>query len=277
MDSIVRTPNRADACTSIRFISGCEAIQAGRGLVVQAHLIWDWNGTLMDDSGLVLAATNEAFTRLHFPDFAHDSPAEIAPGVLPLTPARYQELFDRPLRKFFYAVTRRNITESEFHRWTALYLDAYQRMSPNARLNTEARAALQEWHKTGGSQSVLSLHEHDKLIQQVERSALTQYFVRIDGRSGAHGNHDDSKRRPLQRHLKFLVECGLPQISAAIADRKVIMIGDTSDDISAAHAAGVTCILYNKSPQIPGRPQTTGVPTAATLRRAVELAKVLVQ
>jgi phosphoglycolate phosphatase-like HAD superfamily hydrolase len=237
------------------------------------HLIWDWNGTLLDEENLVLAATNEAFARLHFPEIEDTDPAEIAPGIPALTPERYREVFTRPLRKFYYAVMRRNITDSEFQHWTELYFAAHVRRSAQARLNSGARAALQAWHKAGGSQSLLSMSEHSDLIQQVQRLGLASYFVRIDGRRHAHVDGNDSKRDLLRSHLKCLLDCGSPQISAAIASGGVVMVGDMVGDIVAARAVGVTCILFTKGSPGLGQAEITNVSKAATLRQAVELAK----
>jgi phosphoglycolate phosphatase-like HAD superfamily hydrolase len=242
---------------------------------VKMHIIWDWNGTLLDDENLILAATNEAFARLHFAEIEDTDPAEIAPGIPALTPERYRQLFTRPLRKFYYTVMRRNITDSEFQHWTELYLAAYLRRSAKARLNRGARAVLQAWSNAGGSQSLLSLCEHSDLIQQVERLGLTSYFVRIDGRRHSHVDDSDSKRGPLRSHLKYLLDCGSPQISTAIAAGRVVMVGDMADDIAAARAVGLTCILFAKGLPDLGPAETINVPTAATLHQAVELAKTV--
>lgn len=242
---------------------------------MQAHLIWDWNGTLLDDQEMVLAATNESFARLHFPDAKDSVLDEIYPGVPPLTPTCYRELFQRPLKAFYHSVTGRNISDSEFQLWTELYLDAYRRRALHARLNRGARAALAEWRKFGGSQSLLSLWEHENLIQRVQQLGLAPYFTRIDGRIDMRANHSDGKHIPLRNHLRHLLDNDSPQISSAIEAGRVILIGDTIDDISAAYSAGVMCIFFTNG--IPGymRPEIGNAPTAITLHDAVDLAKIL--
>lgn len=46
------------------------------------HLVWDWNGTLLDDNDAVVGATNAAF-------------AEV--GLEPLTLEQYREMYCIPI------------------------------------------------------------------------------------------------------------------------------------------------------------------------------------
>jgi phosphoglycolate phosphatase-like HAD superfamily hydrolase len=50
------------------------------------------------------------------------------------------------------------------------------------------------------------------------------------------------------------------------------VIGDVTDDADAARAAGVGCVLYDGGSQPRAALEATGVPVAATLVEAVELA-----
>ena len=50
------------------------------------HVIWDWNGTLLDDAWLCVEITSGLLRRRH---------------LEPLTPERYERLFDFPVRIYY--------------------------------------------------------------------------------------------------------------------------------------------------------------------------------
>jgi phosphoglycolate phosphatase-like HAD superfamily hydrolase len=245
---------------------------------VRTHLIWDWNGTLLRDDRAVLAATNEALVRLHFPDMETDGtvPLEIAPGVSALTAERYQALFTRPLTKFYSAVFSRDVSEAEFAKLEVLFRAAYRRRLDLARLDDGAVAALDGWRAAGRSQSLLSLWGHDELIQRTAYLGLDSYFVRIDGRQASEVKGLDGKAEPLRRHLEQLRTAGSEQVSRAIASGRVAMIGDTLDDAAAAQAAGIACVLFAGGSHSVDQLTATGAPVASTLAAAIRAVERLV-
>ena len=50
------------------------------------HVMWDWNGTLLDDVGAALKSVNEMLLRR---------------GLEQITMAQYHEYIDIPIRKFY--------------------------------------------------------------------------------------------------------------------------------------------------------------------------------
>lgn len=220
---------------------------AGYGTgVARRHLVWDWNGTLLDDLSVVVAATNAALA---------------SAGGGPVTAPEHRRHFRRPIVDYYAQVLGRPVGEEEFARLDKVFHDAYQAMLPACRLTVDARDAVAQW---GGSQSLLSMWHHDDLVPTVDRFGLAGHFVRVDGlrlRTGGVAH----KAPHLSRHLA----------AQRLDPAEVVVIGDTVDDAHAAAAAGAACVLYSGGFTDPAQLRATGMPVVDTLVEAVDLARRL--
>jgi phosphoglycolate phosphatase-like HAD superfamily hydrolase len=213
--------------------------------VTRSHLVWDWNGTLLDDLTLVVAATNSAFAAIGGP--AVDA-------------GEHRRQFRRPIAEYYAEVLGRAVDRDEFGRLDRIFHDAYRVGLTSCTLAGDATAAIKSW---SGTQSLLSMWFHDELIPAVETYGLTGLFSRIDGLRSAIGG--DLKAGHLGAHLR---EIGIP-------GEQVVLIGDSLDDAAAAAANGGACVLYTGGFTDPGRLRASGLPVADTLTGAVELARSL--
>lgn len=210
-----------------------------------AHLVWDWNGTLLDDLHLVVASTNAAFATI---------------GAAEVSADEHRTRFRRPVVDYYAEVLGRAVDAEEFGRLDRIFHDAYRAGLTTCRLAADAVAAMRGWP---GSQSLLSMWFHDELVPAIEGYGLGGMFRRVDGLRAAVGG--DLKAAHLARHL---AELGLPGES-------VVLIGDSIDDADAADSVGATCVLYSGGFTDPTRLRDSGRPVADTLTEAVELASRL--
>ena len=74
------------------------------------HLVWDWNGTLVDDHSAVVAAVNDALARLR---------------LRPIDAEAYRTHFTRPVQRFYEQVAGRPIEPGEWEALDAAYHDSY--------------------------------------------------------------------------------------------------------------------------------------------------------
>lgn len=214
-------------------------------MTARRHLVWDWNGTLVDDLSLVIYATNVVFASL---------------GGPAITPEQHRRDFRRPIADYYAQVLGRPVDEDEFARLNKLFHDAYQARLATCQLTSGAQEALRAWR---GTQSLLSMWFHDDLLPTVDRFGLTSHFTRIDGlRPGGGVSH---KAPHLAEHLAAL----------QLAGEHVVLIGDTVDDAEAAAACGATCVLYGGGFTDPAQLRATGAPVVDTLGDAVALARTL--
>jgi phosphoglycolate phosphatase-like HAD superfamily hydrolase len=210
--------------------------------VASKHLVWDWNGTLLDDLPLVVSATNAAFASVSAP---------------PLTADAHRRAFRRPVADFYAEVLGRALEQGEFGRLDKIFHDAYRLGLATCALTVDAKAAIRSW---AGTQSLLSMWFHHELLPEVERRGLTALLARIDGLLGMIGG--DLKADHLARHLSEL----------GVEGSSTVLIGDSVDDADAAASVGARCVLYTGGFTDPDRLRAVGVPVADTLVEAVRLA-----
>lgn len=211
-----------------------------------AHLVWDWNGTLLDDTALVVAATNATLTRL---------------GGRPVSVADHRRGFFRPVADYYAFLLGHPVGPEEFARLDEEFHVAYRDGLAGALLAPDALTAIGAW---GGTQSLLSMFFHDDLVALVHRHGLEALLGRVDGLRDLVGG--GSKAPHLAAHLAAL---GVPPGQA-------VLVGDTVDDAEAAHAVGAAVVLYTGGITDEDRLRATGAPLAATLVEAVALAARLV-
>jgi phosphoglycolate phosphatase-like HAD superfamily hydrolase len=211
----------------------------------RTHLVWDWNGTLLDDLTLVVAATNHAFSAVGGPVVDSDG---------------HRRQFRRPIAEYYAEVLGRAVDAEEFGRLDTIFHDAYRMGLTTCSLAGDAAAAIKAWP---GTQSLLSMWFHDELVPAVETYGLSGIFARIDGLRTAVGG--GFKAGHLAAHLTEL----------DVPGEQVVLIGDSLDDAEAAASVGGVCVLYTGGFTDPDRLRASGLPVADTLRGAVELARAL--
>lgn len=183
------------------------------------HVVWDWNGTLWDDLPQVHLAVNAALLEV---------------GAPTLGMSEYIRLFTRPLPLFYRRVLGRDITDSEWERINHRFETSYAAGLDHAGLASEASRALETVARSGATQSILSLYPHQPLNGLVRKLGIAHYFTRVDGLRGLPGR---SKVGLFGSHIEAA--------AAGIPPHRVVMVGDTDDDLVAAREAGSTCILVN--------------------------------
>ncbi|GAA2504899.1 HAD family hydrolase [Winogradskya humida] len=209
------------------------------------HLVWDWNGTLLDDLSLVVASTNETFARV---------------GGRSVDSDEHRSRFRRPVAEFYAEILERAISDDEFEELDRIFHDAYRLGLTTIPLAADAEAAIKAWQ---GTQSLLSMWFHSELIPAVESRGLAGVFARIDGRpTEVDGG---LKAAHLARHLAEL----------KIQGPDCVLIGDSIDDADAAVSVGAAAVLYTGGFTDPNRLRASGVPVADSLMEAVSIAKAL--
>ena len=205
------------------------------------HLVWDWNGTLLNDLDIVVTATNAAFASI---------------GGPAVTAEEHRRDFRRPISDYYAGVLGRPVSVAEFAELDAIFHHRYREALAAVTLTKDARQAMAAW---SGTQSLLSMWFHHELVPTVSRFGLS--FLRVDGlRQNLGGGF---KAAHLKEHL---VELG-------IDGSTVCLIGDSVDDAHAAAAVGARCVLYTGGFTHPDNLRACGVPMADSLLEAVYLAE----
>jgi len=207
-----------------------------------AHLVWDWNGTLLDDLALVVAATNSSLASIGGPSVTADE---------------HRRDFRRPISAYYSYVLGREVTDEEFARLDRAFHDAYRSGLPGTELAVDAWEALAAWD---GTQSLLSMWFHDELVSLVTTHGLHQRLSRVDGLRATLGG--GPKAPHLRAHLDEL----------GLVGPECVLIGDSVDDAHAAASVGARIVLYAGGFTHRKTLDQTGLPVATSLVEAVGLA-----
>ncbi|MBE3091561.1 MAG: HAD family hydrolase [Candidatus Atribacteria bacterium] len=178
------------------------------------HIIWDWNGTLVDDVWLVVEIMNKMLKKRSLPRI--DS-------------KKYREIFDFPVTKYYLKLGFDFSAES-FEELTDEFISEYYRRFNECKLFDEAEEVLQKIRDRGISQSILSASKEDVLIEKIKHYGIDKYFCRI---IGLENHYAESK---VERGKKWIAKLNLnPQ--------DVLLVGDTIHDYDVSKYIGCDCLL----------------------------------
>jgi phosphoglycolate phosphatase-like HAD superfamily hydrolase len=213
--------------------------------VARTHLVWDWNGTLLDDLTLVVSSTNSAFEAI---------------GGRLVDSDEHRARFRRPVAEFYAEILERAVDDEEFGRLDRIFHEAYRLGLTSMSLAADAMAAIKSWP---GSQSLLSMWFHNELVPALETYGLNGVFTRVDGLRTEVGGH--LKAGHLAAHLD----------AQGVSGVGAVLIGDSLDDAAAADSVGAGVVLYTGGFTHPDRLRAAGYPVADTLVEAVSIARTL--
>ena len=207
------------------------------------QILWDWNGTLLDDVRYGISVRNRTFPAFNLPTM--DSVEE------------YHRQFTFPIRLYY---ERAGVTDENFvevaHAWMAEYVRGF----PTVQLHPDALEALERFRAAGMRQVLLSATKRDMLLEQIALHPIPHYFHEVLGLDDIYaGSKEDIGRM-------YLDACG-------IAPEETCMIGDTLHDADVARAIGAGCVLVCRGHQSRETLMTSGYPVFDTLAQAVEYLK----
>jgi len=183
------------------------------------NVFWDWNGTLIDDVDLSMAASNSTF---------------IKRNKEPITKAQYYEYIETPIIKFYeHILDFKDITIDEI---VIEFNEYYNQNLSESPLMQGAKAVLQELDDKGLTQIILSSSSNEMLLPFVEKFGVKNYFKHILGSS------DFYCTGKTERAMKFIGDNN-------INPKSCVLIGDTLHDYDTACAIGCDCILIPKGHQ----------------------------
>lgn len=202
------------------------------------HVLWDWNGTLLDDRELALSIVNGMLQRR---------------DLAPISMAAYLTLFDHPVMEFYRAIGLGPEVMSVAE-VAAEFQSGYGAGYRSCRLQPGAGRALQSLRKLGVQQSVLSASQRQSLQQLVAYFGAGDYFQSLLGLDDhfAHSKIELARSWLSEQHF---------------TPRRVLLIGDTTHDFETAKAIGCDCLLVARGHQSLGKLGDCGVPVIDDLRQ----------
>jgi len=204
------------------------------------YIIWDWNGTLLDDVDSAVNALNQMLA---------------VRGLAPTTRDYYRAHFGFPVRPF-YAELGVDLAHED---WDRICVDFHRFVDDEPKiLRADARAALQLAREAGVRQTILSALREDLLRRDVAAAGIADFFDAIYGVDNLDGASKLTRGHDLVRDLTLSSTCEL------------FFIGDTLHDVEVARELGAKCILVDGGHQTADRLSTAGVPVASSLTAAIK-------
>ena len=208
------------------------------------HIIWDWNGTLLDDAAACVAAvdalmrrrqlTGETMTgyraRVRFPVKSYYIEAGFD-----LQAEAYEALCDEFGEAYALAVAGQVPADSSHHG-----------VQPS-RIHADVETVLRESSEAGVTHAIVSASEHHALQSQVAGYGLQTWFSSMLGR------HDNSAGTKDHLVREWVKACGYQP-------EQILYVGDTEHDFEAAASAGIRMALVSDGHVSAQRLHRLGVP-----------------
>jgi phosphoglycolate phosphatase len=193
------------------------------------HILWDFNGTLMDDSWLCLEVMNGMLAQR---------------GLNTIRPERYAEIFDFPVQEY-YQRAGWDQDRYPFEQLSDEFMAGYHAHKLECGLQPGARQVLEGLQARGIPQSVLSAAEQSMVHELLEHYRIGQYFISARGLN----NHHAAGKIAIG--VQWVQELG-------IDPHKILMVGDTVHDYEVANAMGTDCVLVSSGHHSRKRLEATG-------------------
>jgi len=193
------------------------------------HVIWDWNGTIIDDMPLAVDVVNSMLGKR---------------SMRLITKEEYMALFDHPVSDFYKTIGF-NLNHIPYEEITLEFGRGYNAGFNSCKLQAGAKEALSAFQAQDITQSILSASHRDPLERAIRALGVAEYFHSLVG---------------LDNYLAHSkVEQGLQHIQTlAYQPHEILLIGDTTHDFAVAQAIGCACVLVASGHQNADRLQKTG-------------------
>lgn len=178
------------------------------------HIIWDFNGTLMDDAWLCIEVMNEMLSRR---------------GLKTLSPQQYGDMFDFPVEAY-YQRAGWDLSRYPFSMLSDEFMAGYHARKLECKLRPETVEVLSRAQSREVTQSIISAAQDSMVTELVDHFGIGEFFSSVNGLD----NH----------HAAGKTEIGLAWMEKADVDPEtVLFVGDTTHDMVVAEAMGVDCVL----------------------------------
>lgn len=180
-----------------------------------SHILWDFNGTILDDVEPCINSINELLVRY---------------GLKPLADkAHYQSVVDFPIKDYYLRIGF-DFSKFSFEQLAVEWVDLYNYYNRPLKLCPNVIPALDTVKQAGIPQLILTASKTDIANEQLSRLDIRDYFDGIIGLDNIHA-------------------AGKADIAVEWADAvhpdKPVLIGDTTHDAYVADLIGAECLLVS--------------------------------
>ncbi len=205
-----------------------------------SHIIWDFNGTILDDVEVGIRSINTLLSR----------------RGLRLIPNRaaYQAVFGFPVMEYYRRIGL-DVDGEGFDALAAEWVAEYEKNRPNATVYDGVRELLDLFASRCCAQLILSACEQNLLRQELHDLNLYAYFSELIGSDNYYG---DGKTEAARRWRNVH------------PDASVLLIGDTVHDYEVSRILNADCVLTAAGHQNAEQLRNCGVPVMKDMHEICE-------
>lgn len=176
-----------------------------------SHVVWDFNGTLLDDVSIGVETINVLLKKHGLP---------LLDDV-----ETYRRHFCFPVVDYYEKI---GLERERFELYAAEWVSEYSLRSASATIYSGARELVEFFKENGCRQYLLSATEQKMLEKQIESLRLRAYFDELIGQCDTYGSGK------MEAAVNW---------SKKVKPKRALFIGDTVHDFEVATAAGADCVL----------------------------------
>ena len=185
-------------------------------MIALKHIIWDWNGTMLDDRWLTIAAMNSVLARRNMDELTED---------------QYLQVFTFPVIEYYRRLGF-DFEKEPFSVSGTEFINEYNARAFEPQLHDGIIDLIAELNENGVSHSILSASSQKILNKLAKHHNINHYFIAVLGQD----NH----------YAYGKIETGKMWINKlGIAPKNTLFIGDTEHDLEVANAIGSHCALLS--------------------------------
>jgi phosphoglycolate phosphatase len=192
-------------------------------------IIWDWNGTLLNDVDACVESINVLLKARQLPL---------------MNRLRYKTLFGFPVQCYYEEIGF-DFTREPYDVVAFEFMDEYLSRLSDLQLHSDVIPVLNYFKLNQYTQAVLSAMEQETLNRSLAEKGITSFFSVIMG------IQDHFAEGKIENGKKIIRELN-------IAPENALLIGDTIHDHEVASEIGCKCILVADGHQAPERLRKTG-------------------
>lgn len=195
------------------------------------HVIWDFNGTILNDVRLGISCTNRMLEERGLPVIPDED--------------TYRGIFGFPIDDYYsrlgFDFEKEDYDTVLAPQWVAMYLAG----EPTCPMNDGVESTIAAVAALGVPQVLLSATKEEQLRAQLARLGITDSFSEILGLDNIHAR---SKRHVAEAWM------------ARNPEAHPLFIGDTEHDADVARSVGADCVLFTGGHQSAVRLAACGFP-----------------
>ena len=207
---------------------------------MKKYIIWDFNGTLIDDVDTAVLSVNDTFDKLGIPRTEREE---------------YRRNMDMPIYKYYEK--HADLTKIPLEYFTKEFLAGFEKHIETVTASPSALYTVRELSRRGAVQCIISSFEQKRLEGLTERFGFTPYM------DGIFGASDILCLSKTERGKKWMKDEG-----ADPAD--VLVVGDMVHDFDMAAEMGASCVLYDRGHQPREALEKTGTKVISDLKEILK-------